>query len=191
MRNLTSKKLDSNSANATLPESILAFRSITTLLAALQGLRGGEITTTPSDNSLLSREVRQELKILAALATVLVRKWEVVAIVSLNDERAQQGNPIKAIACTHSDSADDKKQPEPSQMVSVKPPSWSLFTTGNYRRNDHKTNGSLGVGTQRAPISLAKDLDVGSGVDLRELYIKRDAYVQFKSFKLEHFSCHD
>jgi hypothetical protein len=180
--------LDSGSPNdSEVPESILAFRSITTLLSNLQ--KAGKIYSTPSHS--LDRNDRQQLRILAALACILVRKHEVVTVVAIQPQGGQQGGQqggpgIQPIAC----SLQNEVQPKPPQMQKdTKPkPRWSLATTGNYRRDNHQLNGSLGVRKQGTPI-VPKDTTHHPSTSFRESYITCDAYVQFKTIKLEPFSC--
>ncbi|KAF8349088.1 hypothetical protein F5887DRAFT_1242942 [Amanita rubescens] len=170
-----------DSANNTPPTSILAFRSITTMLPSLQGT--GRMKLTLADNSDLPPEVRQELRILVALATILVRNHEVVSVVALEDELK---SCFKQIACTRSISADNKEQPGLSQMDDVKPKTEfrPLFTIGNFQRDNNKTNGSLGVGTRDAPISApispAEGLDPGlKDQDLLcKLYVTHNAHIR-------------
>ncbi len=66
-------------------------------------------------------------------------------------------------------------------MDDVKPKTefWPLFTTGNFRRDNDKTNGSLGLGTRDTP----KGLDPGLKEDLHKLYVTDDTYVQVKFFR--------
>ncbi len=139
---------------------------------------------TPADNSNLPPEVRQELRILVALATILVRSHEVVSVVALQDELK---SCFKQIVCTRSVSADNKEQPGLSRMDDVKPKTefWPLSTIGNFRRDKDKTNGSLGVGTRDTPISPAEGLDPGPKDEdlLSKLYVTHDTYVQVKFFR--------
>lgn len=125
--------LDSGSM---LPQNILAFQTITTLLSGLRKAQEMTLTCVDEDHHHRPRKVRQELRILNALATVLVRKHEVVAVVALHNERPQQGEHeehIQAIAC----SLYDEEQPKPSQMCSTSSSNltsnfWKGWTTGNY-----------------------------------------------------------
>ena len=75
------------------------------MLGGLRGVRALNLTNTNKD--LLSEQVQGELRILVALATLLVQDHEVVTVVEL----PERGN-VKTIACTHSDSIND--QPESS-----------------------------------------------------------------------------
>ncbi len=135
---------------------------------------------TLADNSSLPQEVRQELRILVALATILVRKHEVVSVVALQDEPKSL---FKQIACTQSVSAGSEEQPGLSRMDDVKDKLGfgPLFTIGNFRRDNDETNGSLGGGSRDTPIPPAKspkDKD-----SLRKLYVTHNAYVQVKIFR--------
>ncbi|KAF8345214.1 hypothetical protein F5887DRAFT_1196494 [Amanita rubescens] len=164
-------------ANTTPPTSILAFRSITTMLPSLRGT--GRMKLTLTNKSDLSPKVRQELRILVALATILVRNHEVVSVVVLQDEPE---SPLKQIACTRSVSADNREQPGFSRMDDVKPKTgfWPILTVGNFRRDDDKTNGSLGAGTRDTPISPAEELDPDPKDQdlLRKLYVTHDTHMR-------------
>jgi hypothetical protein len=76
-----------------IPDSILAFRTITTMLSYIYRAK------TFSDTARSpNRERCQELKILNALATIMVREHEVVAVVA----KPPDGSGItQVIACTH------------------------------------------------------------------------------------------
>ena len=112
---------------------------------------------TVADNSDLPPEVRLELRILIALATILVRNHEAVSVVALPDDLK---SCFKQIVCTRSVSADNKEQPVGlSRMDDVKPK--TDFTIGNIQRDNDKADCSLGVGTQDTPISPAEGLGPG------------------------------
>jgi hypothetical protein len=169
-----------DSGSPTEVPDILAFCSITTLLSNLQ--KAGEVYSTPSAS--LDSNDQQQVGILAALACILVRKHEFVTVVALNP---QGGQGIQPIACSLQD-----VQPKPSQMQNDTKPKrkarWSLATTGNYRRDKDLSNGSLGVRKQDTPI-VPKDTAHHPLKSFRESYITCDAYVQFKTIRLEPFSC--
>ncbi|KAF8630587.1 hypothetical protein AX17_005399 [Amanita inopinata Kibby_2008] len=156
---------DSGSPTTTLPQSILAFRSITTLLSSLR--KAGQMNLTHIDKASLDREVRQELRILVALATVLVRKHEVVTVVALHSDQPQQGERLQTIACTSSFNDDDDEQLKPSHM-------------GNYRKDNDKSNGSLRARHRDTPPTVPREnLDVGE-VDHSSLqqYVTWNAHTQ-------------
>jgi len=157
------------------PQSILAFRSITTLLSVLQ--KPGCINLTPSHS--LPQDVRQELKILAALACILVRKNEVVSVVALEPHGQHDS---RNLVC----SVDNEERPE--QMgddTTTKNTFWSILSTRNFRRESDKSNGSLGVRSQDTPIVPLVDSDKvdHSSESLQNSYITWNAYVQ----SIEHF----
>lgn len=140
---------------------------------------------TPSNHSP-DPNVRQELRILVALATVLVRNHEVVSVVALHSERPQQGDNLQPIACTHSTSADDnKEQPIPSQMGGVESTLkliWKLCATANYRRDADKSNGSLGGGGRNTLKNQDTPMVSMDEAELRESYVTPNAYVQFNNY---------
>jgi len=178
--------IDSSSTNTTVPQNILAFRSITTMLSSLR--RSGEMNVTHTDKTSLDSRVRQELRILVALACVLVRNHEVITVVAL---RPREGEHIQTIACSVNDDKERPKLPQIGNDETPKHPFWSLFATGNHRRDNDPSNGSLGVRNQHAPVIPRVDLDIYSKFDpssFRQSYITRDAYVQFKTFVLEPFT---
>lgn len=135
------------------------------------------------DKRSLRQSVRQELRILVALATVLVRNHEVVAVAALRSERPHQGEDFQTIACTRSLNADhDEGQPNPSQMSQPKSnPFWRLFTTGNYRRDKDESKGSLGGRGRDTLRNQYTPIVPMNGTEIQESYITQNAYVQFNN----------
>jgi hypothetical protein len=84
---------EASSPEATPSEGILAFRTITTMLALIQ-----EGTTFSDSKGRPSTEQRRELKLLNALSTVIVRNVEISAVVVKPDDGSGQ---LEVIACTH------------------------------------------------------------------------------------------
>lgn len=131
-----------------LPKNILAFRSITTMLGSLRGV--GYLNLIDTNTNSLQKETREELRVLVALATILVRNHEVVTVVEL----PQMGD-VKTIACAHSDGINNLpeschdntppdatgSQPGPTEFIPApSPPTiWSLWTTKNFRDDDSPT----------------------------------------------------
>ena len=148
----------------------------------------------PTQSSALrgtsSRE-RREVRILSALATVLVRKLEVVAVVPLSRVSAQ-GQPLQVVAYAHSYNDNVSQQQEPSQPNNKSEP-WEIWTTGNRRLDDGPENGSLKLehwdvnplhdeGT--AALVAAANGDPSSFPSGEPIgYATFDSYVQVKKFK--------
>jgi hypothetical protein len=183
-------------------ESIKAFRTTSSLLSMLLaegfGAQGfGFPTQNRNRKSSLqggSSQERQEVRILAALATVLVRKHEVVAVVPLNRVSAQ-GQPLQVIAYAHSYyDNDDSQQQEPSQPNNKSEPSWEIWATGNRRLDDAPENGSLKLEPwhvnplqDKATATLVVDAEGGPSsfpTGAPRGYATFDSYVQVKYFRL-------
>lgn len=174
----THHEKERGSPDTTVAQGILAFRSITTMLSRLG--KPEEMNVTTHSDKTLDSKVRQELRILVALACVLVRNHEVVSVAAL---RPQEGDSIQKIAC----SVAGVEQLNPPQMRNDEKPKsilWSLFTTGNHRRQKDRSNGSLGVRNQDTPFVPTMNLNVHPHnlSSLRERYITQEAYVQFNAF---------
>jgi hypothetical protein len=146
--------------------------------------KAGEMNMTLVDNRSLRPSVRQELRILVALATVLVRNHEVVAVAALRSERPHQREDLQTIVCTRSLTADhDEDQPNPPQMSRPKlNPFWRLFTTGNYRRDKDESKGSLGGRGRDTLRSQYTPIVPMNGTELQKSYITPNAYVQFNNY---------
>jgi hypothetical protein len=141
-----------------LPPGILAFRTITYLLSCLQ--RPGAMKL--SDKASLDDEVRRELRLLDALATLLVRRHEIVAVVRVRSAQPEQN--------------DDDNTPQIGNTQSMSG-FWELRTTANYRRDKNdSSSGCLGLGEKKQDALVISN-------DLRN-HVKLNAYVQFKNFKL-------
>ena len=89
------------------------------------------ITSNLNQANLVNLRVKQESRILAALATLLIRKYEVTAVVALHSEPQQRGY-LNTIASVHVN--DGKKQPKtsPGQMGSIGSWIWDLLATRNF-----------------------------------------------------------
>jgi hypothetical protein len=99
--------LEANMSQPTKPDPVLAFRTITTILHALQtspidGAKPTSLQVT-NDNSAQKIARRRELRILDAIATLLVRDNEIVAVVS---KRGALGD-VEVVACDNSDPGHD------------------------------------------------------------------------------------
>jgi hypothetical protein len=112
-----------------IPDNILAFRTITTLLEKIQQQRPFKLMDG-SDGAHLSKPETQELKLTTAFSTVAVTDHNVVAVVA----KRCLGN-LEVIACT-SLSHDENQpipQPQPSSTIFRIP---YLLVTQNFRRGD-------------------------------------------------------
>lgn len=173
----SSKVPNEPGSNTPLKENILAFRTIITLLSTIQ--EAGAINLTTNIESF--GEERATLRVLAALATVLVRKHEVVTVATLPNGQSQVGKSLKVTACAQLDRTDDSenKQPNTSQTgdIQPKPSLWALFTTKNFRRDDN---------VQSPSDVLAKDdLEGGDPASLLASCMQRNTYVRFETFQRE------
>ena len=95
-----------------IPQNILAFRTITTLLAKIQQERPIAYSNA-SDRRDISPEKKQELKISNAFANLAVTNTDVVALVSKN-----LGDRLEVIACSNHDQSSDNDQPVNPQSLS-------------------------------------------------------------------------
>lgn len=122
-----SSSSDTQSSSAPLPRNILAFRTITSMLSWIQQAQIFE------DPNLKSADPanRKELKIVNALATIMVVDNEVVAVVAKHDVGAEA---LQAIVCAHL--ADDKKNLTHSQSPGIMGQLWQFLITQNPRRDD-------------------------------------------------------
>jgi hypothetical protein len=153
-----------------LPPGILAFRTITYLLSCLQ--KPGAMKL--SDKASLDDEVRRELRLLDALATLFVRRHEIVAVVRVRSAQPEQGEYLQ-IVCAHS--INDNYNTPPTGNTQSTSGFWELRTTANYRRDKNDpSSGCLGLGEKKQDALVILD-------DLRD-HVNLNAYVQFKNFKL-------
>jgi len=88
-----------------IPRNILAFRTITTMLACIQQERPFKFSL---NNSKISGAQQRELKISNAFANLAVAKHDVVAVATV-----QSPDELNVVACSHSDS-NDESPPSPS-----------------------------------------------------------------------------
>src|SRR5277367_1110328 len=89
-----------------IPRNILAFHTITTMLARIQQERPFKISL---NNSKISGAQQRELKISNAFAYLAVTNYDVVAVATV-----QSPDELNVVACSHSDS-NDESPPSPSQ----------------------------------------------------------------------------
>jgi len=103
----------------TKPNAVLAFRTITTILSVLQAspIDGTRPASLEINNNNSSEKIarRRELRILDALATLLVRDNEVTAVVS---KRGASGEAVEVVACGNIDASHDSP-PDPSRPPEV------------------------------------------------------------------------
>jgi len=117
-----------------IPKSILAFRTITTLLEQIQQQRKFQVL--PSRRP--PQPDRLELKISNAFSTIAVIDNEVVAVVTKRTSEV-----LEITACTQAPANEDPViiPPQPGLTSQI----WHLLVTQNYRRDDREP-GSLPVG---------------------------------------------
>src|SRR5277367_1787639 len=113
--------------NDILPRNILAFRTITTMLAHIQQERPFKILLK---DSKISAEQQMELKISNALANLAVADVDVVAVATEHSQKE-----LNIVACHHSES-DDESPPSPSENGICR--YWNLLFTKNPRREEDR-----------------------------------------------------
>lgn len=114
-------------SEATPSEAILAFRTITTMLALVQ-----EGTSFSDSKGLHNVELRRELKLVNALSTVIVRDVEIAAVVVKPDNGSGQ---LEVIACTHLTSL-GKELTTPQPNPSINEYFWRFLATANPRKDE-------------------------------------------------------
>lgn|SRR5271156_563820 len=112
-----------------IPQSILAFRTITTLLEIIQQERPFKII---EDDPKLSDSDRRELKLSSAFSTVAVANHEVVAVVA-----KQCPGKLEVMACNYEDSTNQQTIEPPQPPSNFTFPFAALFAK-NFRRDDFK-----------------------------------------------------
>ena len=118
---------DRDAPSEGIPQNILAFRTITTLLQIIQQEQPFKII---EDERKLSDSDRRELKLSSAFSTVAVANHEVVAIVA-----KQCPGKLEVMACNYDDSTNQQtiEPPQPSSNFTF---SFAALFTKNFRRDD-------------------------------------------------------
>jgi hypothetical protein len=119
-------------SNDDIPRNILAFRTITTMLASIQQ---GQPFKFSLNDSKLSAAQQQELKISNALANLAIADHEIVAVAT-----AQRAEELSVFACSPSESND--KSPPPKPLLAPQPDSWLKFIVSKNPRKDDKREDS-------------------------------------------------
>jgi hypothetical protein len=121
---LITRDVETSSWEATPSEGILAFRTITTMLALIQ-----EGTTFSDSKGHHSKEQSLELEILNALSTVIVRDVEVVAVTAKHNNGSGQ---FEVIACADLTTGRPGERLATSQPnISISEYLWSFLATVN------------------------------------------------------------
>lgn len=110
-----------------------AFRTITTMLALIQQEQPLQLLAYDTPKSL---DVRRELKIYNAIATLCITDFQVVTVVA---NPGFQGLEVAVYIQTSAD--DDGFRPNGSSQsssINCFSPFWKLIATNNYRRDDDK-----------------------------------------------------
>ena len=118
-------------SNDDIPRNILAFRTITTMLASIQQGRPFKFSL---NDSKLSAAQQQELKISNALANLAIADHEVVAVATAHAEE------LSVIACSPSESND--KSPLSKPLLAPLSDSWLKFIISKNPRKDDKREDS-------------------------------------------------
>jgi hypothetical protein len=103
-----------------IPRNILAFRTITTMLASIQQGRPFKISLEDSE---ISPDQQLQLKISNALANLAIANHEIVAVAT-----AQRAEELSVFACSPSESNDKSPPPKPSR--------WKFIVTQNPRKDE-------------------------------------------------------
>lgn len=114
-----------------IPENILAFRTITTILSKIQQTTSFKYTTVKPS----SKEERQELRVLNALATIMVMNHEVVAVVT---NQSDVPGKLEVVICRNLIKDREKltgiinPQPELQRFGEF----WQIFANKNPRKSE-------------------------------------------------------
>lgn len=130
-------------------DDIIVFRTITTLLSKIQ-----QVSLTPQDVNMhtFGLQKRKELKLLNALATVIVMDHEVVAVVANNSH--PEGVDILAYAELQPKA--DSEIPRSSGLLQ---PLWQLLVNSNPRDKASSATGNIPqIRTPTAPIGAETTL---------------------------------
>lgn len=112
------QNLFSNLSSTPVPDHILAFRTITSLLSKIQQADASQIiddSKSPEKNSL----ERQELKILSALASFLVMDNEVIAVATKRIFDDTGKSSVEVIISTHADNSPLISPPQSSNLGGI------------------------------------------------------------------------
>ena len=123
--------IPSHSLPNDIPRNILAFRTITTMLARIQQERPFKFS--PEDLEISAAQ-QQELKIANALANLAIADHDIVAVATVHS-----AEELNVIACTHSES-NDQSPPSPSQNVVSR--CWNFIFAKNPRRDEERDDES-------------------------------------------------
>ena len=115
-----------------IPKNVLAFRTITTLLAKIQQEK--PVLYTNLDQLDLSSDKANELRISTVFANVANTDVDVIAIAT-----TLSMNKVKVIACTNRDNSDELVDRSPPSMISD---IWRILFSSNPLSNDN--NGHTG-----------------------------------------------
>jgi hypothetical protein len=113
-----------------IPRNILAFRTITTILARIQ--QEQPFNFSLKDSEILQAQ-QQELNISNALANLAVADHDIVAVATV-----QSPEELNVVVCSHSDSI-DQSPPSPSPNASSRfwnLSDWKLIFSRNPRNDD-------------------------------------------------------
>ena len=152
-----------STATALCPKNIQAFRTITTLLSCIPKASSGLPLNLTKTSNPRPDVVRQELKILLVLATLLIRNHEIVTIAALPEE-----GDLQPVACSLFD-------PAKTRLCTTHPAGineWQLWTTRNSRRTDK----SYSYPDSYRLFALPFNQDV-SKETLQKTYVTSDVYI--------------
>jgi hypothetical protein len=123
--------IPSHSLPNNIPRNILAFRTITTILAGIQQERPFKFSMKDSE---ISPAQKDQLKISNALANLAVAEHDIVAVTTVLSPEE-----LNVIACRNSDSNDESpSSSSPNGLFQY----WKLFFTKNPRRDEERDDES-------------------------------------------------
>lgn len=136
-----------------IPTNILAFRTITKLLALIQQGRAFQVSEVK-----LQAPQRKQLKIMNALSNVAVMDHEVVAVVTSFDSGMfdLNSNTLDLIACVE---PSNEKPPIAPSKSSFSNRMWDVVYTQNFRHDDPKTDSTRQLAITDAKVLAGLSLD--------------------------------
>jgi hypothetical protein len=142
-----------------------AFRMIMTMLDLLEPPFGRLSSTEESGRRSVSEDDRTKLKVLDALATLLIRQHEITAVVA----KPYDGFNLQVLASVilNNGNAKNLHQPSPDSESSI----WNrvlnnFIVTPNVRRDDQKINNQIDSLLNNTPLPLIGEYHEGVPKDL-------------------------
>lgn len=123
----------SESSSGDVSKAILAFRTITTILSLIQSGRPTTVSASDSGTEQINKNTRHELRVLDALSAVIVRRYEIAAVMT----KRYDGSKIEVLISVNDTSEPVLTFPQQNQH-SGKLPGWlqRFIVTPNPRDPD-------------------------------------------------------